>query len=270
MSEREIKIFATVDALNEFAANEFVSLSREAIRERGIFTVALSGGSTPKKLNALLASDAFREKIEWNKIHFFFGDERCVPPDADESNYRMANETLFSKLKIPKKNIHRFLTETYDPKDFQDTTVGCGFGRFDSETQTVSEIADKMSKEIRKVFELKKNEFPCFDLIFLGMGADGHTASLFPESEALNESKRIVVENFVDKFESFRLTFTYPTINNARNIIFLVAGEDKAEALREVLSGAPNPQKFPSQGINPQAGRIQYLIDEKAASATHP
>lgn len=243
MSEREIKVFESVEELNEFAAERFVELSREAIRERGVFTVALSGGSTPKKLNALLTSDAYRSKIEWSKIHFFFGDERNVLPDSDESNYRMANETLFSKLQIPAENVHRFLTETGNAKT----------------------IAEQMQNEIKGFFKLADGEFPRFDLIFLGMGADGHTASLFPETEALDEKEKIVVENYVEKFNTFRLTFTYPAINNARNIIFLVAGEDKAEALREVLHGAPNPQKFPSQGIIPTDGSIECLVDEKAA-----
>ncbi|MGI9034834.1 MAG: 6-phosphogluconolactonase [Pyrinomonadaceae bacterium] len=240
---REIKIFSSVEDLNEFAAHEFVRLSDDAIGARGIFTVALSGGSTPKKLNALLASDKFRSQIEWRKIYFFFGDERNVPPDSDESNFRMANESLFSKLEIPAENIHRFLTETNDARA----------------------AAEKMQSEIKTFFNLEENEFPRFDLIFLGMGADGHTASLFPETAALNENKKIVVENYVEKFETFRLTFTFPTINNARNVIFLVAGADKAEAARAVLKGADNPQKFPSQKVNPENGKLLFLLDEQAA-----
>ncbi|MGI8470463.1 MAG: 6-phosphogluconolactonase [Pyrinomonadaceae bacterium] len=243
MNEKKIKIFADVEDLNEFAANEFVCLCNESIAERGIFTVALSGGSTPKKLNTLLASDEFRSKIEWRKIQFFFGDERCVPPDSEESNYRMADETLFSKLEIPPANIHRFLTETGDAKT----------------------VAEKMQGEIKAFFKLEENEFPRFDLIFLGMGADGHTASLFPETSALKDEERIVAENYVPKFETFRLTFTFPTINNSRNVIFLVAGEDKAEAAREVLEGEYNPQKSPSQKVKPKSGKLLFLLDEKAA-----
>ena len=243
MSEKQIKIFPTVDELNQFAATEFVRLSHQSIAESERFTVSLSGGSTPKRLFQLLASDAFRSQIDWQKIHFFFGDERQVLPESDESNYRMANENLFSKVKIPARNIHRFLTEEGD-----------------SET-----IAIKMEDEIIDFFNIKEGEFPRFDLIFLGMGADGHTASLFPETYALKENKRITTENFISDFELNRLTFTYPTINNAKNIIFLVAGEDKAEALREVLEGKPNLEKFPSQGIAPKDGSLLFLIDEKAA-----
>jgi 6-phosphogluconolactonase len=241
---REIKIFASIEELNEFAAHEFVRLSRESIEKRGQFTVALSGGSTPKKLNSLLASEKFRSQIEWQKIHFFFGDERHVAPEDEESNYRMANETLFSKLEIPAVNIHRFWTETGDVKI----------------------IAEKMEGDVRDFFNLSANEFPRFDLIFLGMGNDGHTASLFPGTAALDEERRIVIENYVPKFKTFRLTFTYPSINSARNVIFLIAGEDKAEALHEVLEGEFNYEKFPSQKIQPENGKLMFLVDEKAAA----
>lgn len=264
MSDKEIKIFPTVEELNAFAANEFVRLSRLATEERGQFTVALSGGSTPKKLFALLASDAFRLQIDWQKVHIFFGDERAVPPDDEESNYRMASETLLSKVEIPAENVHRFSTEKYRADDFTDQSVGCGFGRFDAETRAVAEIAAKMSRQVRDTFHLKPNEFPRFDLIFLGMGADGHTASLFPESGALTEKEKIVTENYVEKFDSFRLTFTYPAINNARNVIFLIAGADKAEVLKEVLES--ETIRHPSQMIQPTDGLLLFLLDEKAAA----
>lgn len=241
MREREIKIFPTVEDLNRFAANEFVRLSRESIKNRGQFTVALSGGSTPKKLFTRLASDEFRSQINWQNVQIFFGDERCVPPDSDESNFRMANENMLSKVEVPPENIHRFLTEESDAKA----------------------VAEKMESEIRKVLELKNNEFPRFDLIFLGMGADGHTASLFPETSALKEDKRIVVENYVEKSETFRLTFALPTLNNARNVIFLIAGEDKAEVLKEVLEN--ETVKYPSQLVQPTNGNLLFLLDEKAA-----
>lgn len=244
MSEKKIKIFSSVEDLNETAANEFVRLCKQSVAERGQFIVALSGGSTPKKLNALLASDAFRSKIDWKKIHFFFGDERNVPPNSDESNFRMANETLFSKLEIAKENIHRFLTEAGDAKA----------------------VAEKMASEVRSFFGLAENDFPQFDLVFLGMGDDGHTASLFPGTAALHEEKKIVTENYVQKFDTNRLTFTYPAINNARNIIFLIAGEDKAVALHEVLEGDYNPEKYPSQKIKPGNGNLVFLLDEKAAA----
>lgn len=240
---KETKIFSSVEDLNDFAAGEIVRVYRAAIASRGRFTIALSGGSTPKKLYALLATEKFQAAFDWQKVQFFFGDERDVPPDTEESNFRMANDVLFSKIEIAKENIHRFLTESGDAKT----------------------VAEKMETELREFFRLNENEFPRFDLILLGMGADGHTASLFPETAALKENKKIVVENYVEKLQTFRLTFTVPTINNARSVIFLVAGEDKAEALREVLEGAPNPEKFPSQFVKPENGRLLFLLDEKAA-----
>jgi 6-phosphogluconolactonase len=264
MSDKKIKTFPTVNELNEFAANEFVNLSRSAIEERGIFSVALSGGSTPKKLFTLLASDKFRAQINWQKTYIFFGDERAVPPDDEESNYRMANETLLSKVDIPAENIHRFQTESYSKKDFIEHTDGGGFGRFQAETKVVAEIAAKMSRRITNIFHLEAGELPRFDLIFLGMGGDGHTASLFPDSDALKEKEKIVTENYVEKFDSFRLTFTFPTINNARNVIFLIAGEDKAEVLKKVLESEQT--KYPSQMIQPTDGNLLFLLDEKAAA----
>ena len=153
----------------------------------------------------------------------------------------MANEALFSKVEIPKENIHRFLTEKGEPKI----------------------VAEEMEREIREVFELKESEFPRFDLIFLGIGNDGHTASLFPETEGLKEDKRIVIENYVPKFETFRLTFTFSTINNARNVIFLISGKEKAETLREVLYGEFQPEKLPSQAVKPVNGNLLFLTDIK-------
>ncbi len=251
----EIKTFEDVETLNIFAAEKFVEIARDSIEKRGLLTVALSGGSTPKKLYSLLAAEPFRSQIEWPKIQFFFGDERFVPPDSEESNFRMANEALFLKIEIPTENINRFLTEKDDAKA----------------------VAEAMEEKIRQVFslgtqatppaistereQLSPTQFPRFDLIFLGLGADGHTASLFPETSALKEDKRIVVENYVRKFEAFRLTFTVPTINNARNVIFLIGGADKTETLREVLEGEYNPEKLPSQLIKPHRGNLLILTD---------
>ncbi len=245
MTDCEIKIFPSIVELNGFAHDEIRRLSAAAIGKRGIFTIALSGGSTPKKLYALLAGEKFQNQINWQKTHFFFGDERSVAPDDEESNFGMANETLFSKVNAPPENIHRFQTEEGNPKI----------------------AAEKMENELRDFFKLKENEFPRFDLILLGMGADGHTASLFPETAALKENRRLVTKNYVEKFQAFRLTFTIPTINNARDIMFLIAGADKAAALREVLEGERNPEKFPSQMIQPPVGNLVFLLDSNASSS---
>lgn len=246
MSQSEVKKFESLEALNRFAAEAFVMLSSEAVRERGRFTVALSGGSTPKKLYEMLASEEFRNRIEWGNVHVFWGDERCVPPNSPNSNYRMANDALLSKVPIPAGNIHRFFAELGDPQ----------------------KIAKKMELEIRASFSLEVNAatneegFPRFDLIFLGMGTDGHTASLFPETSALNEQKRAVIENFVPKFDSYRLTFTYPAINNARNIIFLITGKDKLEILESALAKEKKNGSIPVKEIEPYEGNLIYLFAE--------
>ncbi len=243
-----IKVFPNIEKLNEFAANKFAEICAQAIKERGRMTVALSGGSTPKALFAMLAGQAFRDKIEWSKVYFFFGDERNVFPDQDESNYKMARENLFEPLQIADQNIYRWQTEL----------------------EMTAAIAENYTARIDEFFNgdnteaQPNNSLPRFDLIFLGMGADGHTASLFPGTKALQETEKIVCVNYVEKLNSNRLTFTFPLINNAANIIFLVAGADKADALHEVLNGAPNPEKFPSQSVKPQNGELCWLIDEKA------
>lgn len=244
MSQREIEIFSSVKELNNYALEQVVELSLEAIARRGIFTVALSGGSTPKRLYEMLAEAGLQGLINWHQVHFFFGDERHAPPGSEESNFRMANEALFSKIDVPVRNIHRFQAEEPDAKI----------------------VAQKMENELREFFGLADGEFPHFDLILLGMGADGHTASLFPGTPALKETKRLVTENYVERFQTFRLTFTLPTINHARNVIFLIAGEDKAETVREVLEGEYNPEKFPSQMIGPTDGNLMFLLDSSAAS----
>ena len=236
-----IKIFPNIEKLNTFAAEKFVEIANHAIENRRIFTVALAGGSTPKSLYQLLSSGNFKDKIDWSKVYFFFGDERNVLPDADESNFKMASENLFKPLQINDENIFRWQTELTDAK----------------------KIAADYEEKIRHFFS-SKTEMQ-FDLILLGIGADGHTASLFPYTTALHETEKIAVTNYVEKFKTTRLTLTFPTINNARNIIFLVAGEEKAETLREVLEGEFEPEKLPSQNIRPKDGNLFWLIDKAVA-----
>jgi 6-phosphogluconolactonase len=239
MNEKNIKIVADVNELASIAAQKFVELANQAIAEQGVFSVALSGGSTPKKLYELLGSELYAEQIDWTHIHFFFGDERCVPPDSDESNFKMANDAMFSKVKeLPLENIHRVAGE-----------------------ESAADAANVYEQELKDFFH---NELPRFDLVLLGLGPDGHTASLFPDSPASQENLRWFVENWVDKFGAYRLTMTFPVINNASNVLFLVAGNDKAIVLQEVLKGAEN--KYPSQKVNPINGELQWLIDEAAAS----
>ncbi|MGI9055263.1 MAG: 6-phosphogluconolactonase [Pyrinomonadaceae bacterium] len=239
----EIKIFQSIEDLNIFAAEKFIETGTSAIEKRGRFSVALAGGSTPKSLYQLLSSDKFKNKINWKSVFFFFGDERNVLPGNDESNFKMANKNLFQPLQIEDSNIIRWKTELADE----------------------NKIADDYDKKLKEFFNLSENNFPEFDLILLGMGDDGHTASLFPFTGALDETDKIAVENFVEKLETRRYTLTFPAINKAKNIIFLVKGEDKAETLKKVLQGEFEPQKFPSQNVKPENGKLFWLVDESAA-----
>lgn len=244
----KLKIFSAIEELNRFAADKFIEIGNAAIEKRSEFTVALAGGSTPKSLYRLLASDEYNNKILWDSVFFFFGDERNVLPDNAESNFRMANENLFEPLGINAENIFHWNTEFEVP----------------------DVIAKDYETKIMDFFDLAENEFPRFDLIILGMGDDGHTASLFPFTEALEENEKIVTENFVKKLDTWRLTFTFPTINNASNVFFLVKGDDKAEALKNVLQGEFQPQRFPAQNVKPKDGKLFWLVDELAAKFLSP
>lgn len=240
-----MKIFKNIDEISQAAADEFVSIGTEKIKKTGRFVVALSGGSTPKHLYKTLSGEDYRKKIDWEKVYFFFSDERDVSPMSDKSNFRMANENFLKPLKIPQTNVFRWHTEIINAE----------------------EVALSYERSIRKFFGLTSGEFPCFDLIFLGLGDDAHTASLFPFTGALTETEKIVTANFVEKLNTNRLTFTFPTINNASNVIFLVAGKEKAAALKEVFEGdPPNLEKFPAQCVKLTGGKILWLVDADAAS----
>jgi len=238
LSEADIRILNTPQELFQAAAAEFIALASAAIRDHGKFTVALSGGSTPKSLYSVLA----RSALPWDKIFFFWSDERHVPPDHPDSNYRMAKEALLSKVPVPPENIFRVRAEEKD----------------------ANVVAQDYEEALRSFFRLRPGEFPRFDLILLGLGPDGHTASLFPNTPALNETKRLVVANWVEKFKTHRITFTYPVLNYAACVIFLVSGGDKSEIVREVLE---NPgADLPSQKVHPANGRLLWLLDKDAAS----
>ena len=243
LMKSEIQILQNLAEISRVAAELFIKIGNQAISRCDKFTVALAGGSTPKSLYRLLTTDEFRNQIDWQKVFFFFGDERNVSPADDESNFRMANENLLEPLQISAENIFRWQTELEDAQ----------------------EIAEHYQKTIVRFFDLAKDEFPRFDLILLGMGDDGHTASLFPFSAALSETKKIAVSNRVEKLNTTRLTFTFPAINNAANIIFLISGAAKSDALKEVLEGKPQPEKFPSQNIKPENGNLFWLTDAPAA-----
>jgi len=248
----EIKIVPDLQTLSRKAAEIFVEIGTEAIEKRGKFIVALAGGSTPKSLYQLLATDKFSSQIDWSKVFFFFGDERNVLPDDEQSNFRMANENLLKPLKIAEKNIFRWQTELLDAK----------------------KIAADYERTIKEFFNLKNNESASasnsksllhLDLILLGMGDDGHTASLFPFTKALREKKKNAVANRVEKLKADRLTFTFPTINNASKVVFLISGEEKAKTLQMVLEGEREPERFPAQNVILKNGNLFWLVEEKAA-----
>lgn len=242
---REIFIAKDAEELNLLTAARFVDLANEAILTSGRFTVALAGGSTPRSLYGLLAGPGFAEKIDWPNVFFFFGDERFVPPDHPDSNFRMAKEDLFDPLGTGGENIFRWPVEKDDS----------------------NEAAAVYEKTIKEFFA--ENALPRFDLILLGLGADGHTVSLFPYSPALDEISRIAVANRIEKLAADRLTLTFPVINNAANIIFLVSGLEKAAALKEILGGAPNPEKYPAQMVKPKDGILTWFVDKDAARLLH-
>ena len=235
----EIKIATDAATLARDAAREFQRLAEAAVQEHGRFSVALSGGNTPRSVYSILASE--HKELPWNRIHIFFGDERHVPPDHPDSNFRMASESLLSKVPIPEKNIHRVHAE------------------LDAEA-----AAAEYEQQLSSFFQPKDHDWPRFDLIFLGIGEDGHTASLFPGSKALSETSRRVVANWVEKFKTFRITFTFPVLNHAAEVAFLVSGSGKAQILSEVLR--PGSEKYPAQRIQPENGRLLWLIDRDAGS----
>jgi 6-phosphogluconolactonase len=229
--------------LFQAAAEEIIRAATEAVARRGRFTIALSGGSTPKGLYTLIAANA-GTSLPWDRIFFFWSDERHVPPDDPDSNYRMAKEALLSKAPIPEANIFRVPAENPD----------------------AAAVAEAYELTMRKFFALSPGEFPRFDVILLGLGPDGHTASLFPETAALQEKSRLVASNWVEKLKTFRITFTLPVLNAARCVAFLVSGTDKAPVLREVLEGSAPGEKYPSKLVRPSDGKLIWFVDRAAAS----
>jgi 6-phosphogluconolactonase len=231
-------IYETPQELAEAAARDFVARAEDAINALGRFAVVLAGGSTPKATYEALARD-YSGELDWSRVHVFFGDERTVPPDHEDSNYRMAHEVLLSR--VPVGGVHRMRGEL-----------------------PPAEAAEAYEEGLRKFFG--PDGVPAFDLILLGLGEDGHTASLFPETSALDVTDRWVVANPVLKRETTRLTLTVPAINAARAVNFQVAGEDKAEALKEILEGDADPRAYPAKFIRPEGGDLTWMVDKAAAS----
>lgn len=243
-SSAEIRTLTTPQELFAAAAEEVVRAANEAVSANGRFTIALSGGSTPKSLYNLLATNA-RAALPWDRMFFFWGDERHVPPDDPDSNYRMANEAMLSKVPVPPGNIFRFPTENPD----------------------ADVVAKEYEQTLRKFFQLEAGGVPRFDLILLGMGPDGHTASLFPGTAGLKERSRLVIANWVEKLKTHRLSLTLPVLNAAREDAFLVSGTDKAPVLKAVLEGSDPGEQYPAKLVQPKDGKLMWFLDRAAASA---
>ena len=237
-----LQIFADASEVARAAAARFAELARAGIETNGRFSVALAGGSTPKRIYELLAGGDFADGLDWSRVHVFFGDERSVPPDDADSNYRMANEALLSRVALPAENVHRMRGEG-------DAVAN----------------ARLYEDELRGFFG-DGAAWPEFDLVMLGMGDDGHTASLFPGTHALEVQSAWVTANWVEKFDTYRVTLTAPAINHARQVVFIVTGAGKAERLREVLHGPSDPHNLPSQLIRPRDGALAWYLDQAAAA----
>jgi 6-phosphogluconolactonase len=239
------KVWETPEEMAFAAAQLFASSIEKAVKTRGIARLAISGGSTPKAMFKLLADPAqpFLMTIPWDKLHLYWVDERCVGPDDPESNYGVARDLLLTKVPIPESNVYRMEGEL-DPE----------------------EAASRYESVLRNSMKLEGAESPAFDLVALGMGPDGHTASLFPHTAGLDEIGRLVIANHVAQKDTWRITLTWPVINQATEVAFELDGAGKADILAEVLTGPRDIERLPSQLIRPSSGKLLFLLDSAAAA----
>ena len=240
----KVNVYKTIELLNQTLAEDILSLCQACIENHGTFHIALAGGGTPKKLYQLISSDTFREKYPWENIHVYFGDERCVPADHEDSNYRMANEALLTKVPVPVENIHPIHIDV----------------------DNVAASADRYNDELITCLPNDQGT-PKFDLILLGIGDDGHTASLFPGTPILQQMKKYVDAVYVEKFNGWRISITYPVINTAANIYLLATGDGKARIVKSVMFDEPPAEPYPIQRIQAQGNLYWYLDDTAAAQA---
>ena len=239
----EIRVFQNRDELNRATAERFSQVAQRCVGAGSLFSAALSGGSTPRELYQLLAGPDFVRRTPWDATHLFQVDERAVPPDHPESNFRMIREAMLERAPLPSEHFHRMAAEL----------------------PNLEEAARRYEEEIAEVLRPQPSEMPYFDLILLGLGPDGHTASLFPGTAALDEQKRWVVPNRVEKLNTWRLTLTFPVINAAGAVIFLVAGPEKAETVRRVLHPSGAAESLPAERVQPSGGRLAWFLDKSAA-----
>jgi len=245
MPDKKIKtvIADDLESLCEQAAEFVVRCITDRASVESRVPVVLSGGTTPKGVYEQLAGENFKRRVPWNRMHLFWGDERLVSPDHPESNYFLAYETLISRVPIPRENVYRIPGEKADPE----------------------KAADEYEQTLRDFFRPSRGEWPVFDLVLLGIGADGHTASLFPGSSVLQEKKRWVAAPYVEKLKSYRITLTMPVFNYARQVIFLAAGEEKAQVVKELQAGNHTRARLPFQLVQPHDGRLVFFLDKAAA-----
>ncbi|MBK9139243.1 MAG: 6-phosphogluconolactonase [Verrucomicrobia bacterium] len=240
---RFLRTFPDPQSLAAGAVALFLEAVGHAVSQRGRFAVALAGGRTPRQFYEALAGAA-SGRVPWGAVEIFFGDERPVPPEHPDSNYAMAQASLLGRVPLPPGQVHRIRAEL-----------------------APASAADEYERTLRARFRLSTGEVPRFDLVLLGLGADGHTASLFPGTNALSETQRLVCANWVPKFGHHRVTLTLPVLNAARQVVFLVAGADKAEVVKEVLAGPDREPPHPATLVQPAAGELHWLLDAAAASA---
>jgi len=243
----EVRVAADEASLSREAAEEFVRLAQEAVQARGRFSVALAGGSTPRALYALLASEPYQSRVPWAQVHVFWGDERCVSPDRPESNFRMAQEALLARVPVPSTQVHRIAGESGDPVA----------------------AAKSYERTLHTWFHVQDGAMPVFDLILLGLGEDGHTASLLPHGAAARETRRFAVEAHGGNPNLPRVTLTVPVLTHARRLVWLVAGARKASVVRKVLEGPEQLDALPAQRVRSVAGISLWLLDQQAASELH-
>ncbi len=239
----EFRVLEDLKALSGAAAELFVAESARAIAARGRFAVSLAGGNTPKPAYELLATPAFKTRVDWSRVHVFWGDERCVPPDHAKSNFRMTREALLNHVSVPTAQIHRIRGELAPPAAAADCEA-----------------------DLKHFFN---NGPTAFDLIFLGLGDNAHTASLWPGTSVVHETRRLAAEVYVPEQDLWRVTLTAPALNAGRVVAFLVSGADKADAVREVTSGPRDPNRFPAQLIQPDDGNLIWLLDRPAHAAVN-
>ncbi len=245
----ELRIYEDRKRLDRGAAEQILEVGRNAITSRGRFSFALAGGSTPRGVYQVLASDSHASQLDWSCTHVFWGDERCVPADRPDSNYGMARQALLDHVPIPVSNVFRIRGEIAPQQAAEEyeTTLRAFFSSPSAEPGLAS-------------------SYDGFDLILLGMGDDGHTASLFPRTSAVREKERWVISHYVGKVDAWRVTFTPPVINRAHHVFFLVSGADKARRLKDVLTDPYRPNDFPAQIVQPAKGELLWLVDGEAAA----